>query len=296
MKQQTRAYLLALTTVFFWSTIATATKLSLAWASPLVLVCYASTVSCGVLFIAVAVQKKINAFFALDRQDWLRSIVLGSLNPLLYYLLLFKAYDLLPAQQCQVINYSWAITMTLLSVPLLKQRVHGVQWLAIAVGYFGVMVIATRGKPWLLDFENPYGVALAFISTVVWALYWILNTRDKRDPVIGLCANFCCSVPLVWGYLLFVDTEAMRHINWQGFAGGVYLGFFEMGLSFLMWLTAMNLTKDTAKIAPLIFIAPFPSLFFIWLLLGEPIHLSTLVGLGFVLSSQFIEKLNSNTA
>lgn len=291
MQQQTKAYLLALTAVFSWSTVATATKFSLVWSSPLFLVCYASIVSFFVLFVAVIIQKKLGSFLALRRRDWLRSLFLGALNPFIYYLLLFQAYDLLPAQQCQVINYTWAITMTVLSIFLLKQRVRGVQWLAIAVGYFGVLVIATKGRPWSLHFENPYGVVLALASTVLWAFYWILNAKDKRDPVVGLCANFCCAVVLILSYLLLTEENVLSQINWQGMVGGAYLGVFEMGLAFLMWLTAMTLTTNTARIAILIFIAPIPSLFFIWLLLEEPIHSSTLVGLGFVLTSLALQRV-----
>lgn len=291
MRRQTKAYLLALVAVFFWSTVATATKLSLVWSSPLLLVCYASVVSCLVLFAAVVIQRKVGVFLALTWRDWRNSLLFGLLNPVCYYLLLFRAYDLLPAQQCQVINYTWAITMTLLSIPLLKQRVGGLQWCAIFVGYFGVLVIATKGRPWSLHFENPYGVALTLFTTVLWALYWIANTRDRRDPVVGLCANFCCAVPVLWVYLLVTEEHIFRQITWQGIVGGVYLGFFEMGLSFLMWLAAMALTTDTARIAVLIFLAPAPSLLFIRFLLNEPIHPSTLMGLGFVLVSLAVQRL-----
>ncbi len=288
--QQKKAYILALAAVFCWSTIATAVKLSLDWASPLLLVCYASTVSLAVLFLSVTAAGKLPQLFALSRRDWLASLFLGALNPFAYYLLLFKAYDMLPAQQCQVINYTWAITMTLLSIPLLQQRVQKIEWLAILIGYSGVLVIATKGAPWTLHFENPSGVLLTLFTTVLWALYWILNTRDKRDPVVGLCANFCCATPLVWGYLLLTTDNLPQLFNWQGAAGGVWLGLFEMGLSFLMWLTAMTLTTDTAKIAILIFIAPIPSLLFIRLLLNEPIHPSTIAGLVLILAALAIQR------
>ena len=36
--------------------------------------------------------------------------------------MVIKAYDLLPAQVVQPINYTWVITLSLLAVPLLKQR------------------------------------------------------------------------------------------------------------------------------------------------------------------------------
>lgn len=293
MNNQKKAYICALITVGLWSTIATASKLSLRYLSPAELLMYASIVSSVVLFLVVILQKKLQDLLSLTLKEWLLSLLFGCLNPFLYYLILFKAYDLLPAQQAQIINYTWAITLSLLSIPLLGQRVVGMQWLAIAVSYVGVLIIATRGDLLDLHFENPSGVALALLSTVIWALYWILNTRDRRQPVVGLFLNFICAVPLITGYVFF--TEGLRPVALAGLAGAAYIGVFEMGVSFVLWLMALKYTDNTAKIANLIFIAPITSLFLIHFLVGEEIYFSTLVGLilvlgGLILQSSWISK------
>ena len=61
-----------------------------------------------------------------------------------------------PAQQAQVINYSWAIMLALLSIPILGQRLGSRDWLAVALGYGGVLIIATEGAP--LPLERELGV------------------------------------------------------------------------------------------------------------------------------------------
>jgi drug/metabolite transporter (DMT)-like permease len=289
MKNQTKAYLYALITVGLWSTIASASKLTLSRLTPAEVLLYASIVSTIVLFCIVIAQKKLMKITMLSKQQWLASVGFGFLNPFAYYLALFKAYDLLPAQQAQIINYTWAITLSLLSIPLLGQRVVGRQWLAIGVSYIGVLVIATKGELLTLHFENPFGVGLALFSTVLWALYWILNTRDKRDPIIGLFLNFVCALPFIALYVFF--TEGIRPIAIEGLLGAVYIGIFEMGIAFVLWLKAMKFTDNTAKIANLIFIAPFISLVFIHFLVGEEIYLSTLAGLVLVVAGLMIQAL-----
>ncbi|MBU1567611.1 MAG: DMT family transporter [Proteobacteria bacterium] len=293
MNTQRKAYTCALITVGLWSTIATASKLSLRYLSPGELLMYATIISSCVLFLVLFAQKKVQNLLALTRRDWLMSVPFGFLNPFLYYLILFQAYDLLPAQQAQIINYTWAITLTLLSIPLLGQSVVGMQWLAIGVSYIGVLVIATQGNLLALHFENPLGVGLALLSTAIWALYWILNTRDKRDPVLGLFLNFVCAVPLITGYVWY--TDGFRQVALIGFAGAVYIGVFEMGVSFVLWLMALKLTDNTAKIANLIFIAPFTSLFLIHFLVGEEIYPSTLVGLVLVMGGLAIQSFCTTT-
>ena len=293
MKNQTKAYLYALITVGLWSTIASAGKLTLRHLTPVEVLLYSSAVSTLVLFVIVIFQKKLKKITTLSRQEWLTSIGFGLLNPFAYYLVLFKAYDLLPAQQAQIINYTWAITLSLLSIPLLGQRVAGRQWLAIGVSYIGVLVIATKGNLLALQFENPLGVGLALFSTVIWSLYWILNTRDKRDPILGLFLNFICALPFILIYVL--ATEGFRPVAFEGILGAIYIGIFEMGVSFILWLKALKYTDNTARIANLIFIAPFASLVFIHFLVGEEIYNSTLAGLVLVMGGLIIQSLGKSS-
>ncbi len=71
--------------------------------------------------------------------------------------------------------------------------------------------------------------------------------------------------------------------HYQGIIGAVYVGIFEMGITFVLWLKALKLSSNTAKISNLIFISPFFSLIFISIFVGETIHGYTLVGLAFIL-------------
>ena len=287
MTRQGQAYVYGLATIGLWSTVATACKLTLRYISPAELVFYSAVTSCCVLALILGWQNKLGTIRRMTPADWLLSLKLGLLNPFLYYLILFEAYDLLPAQQAQPLNYTWAITLSLLSVPLLGQRLGRMQLLAILISYFGVLIISTEGNPLALTFDSPLGVFLALLSTVFWALYWIGNTRDARDPVVGLFMNFVCAVPCIAIYMLMFNL--FRRVDVLGLAGAVYLGFFEMGIAFLFWLTAMKLTADTAKLANLIFLSPFLSLVFIYFIVGEKILPSTLIGLVFIILGLIVQ-------
>jgi len=287
MGNQHRAYAYALATVGMWSTVASAFKLSLRYLQPAELLLYATIVSCGVLLAVILIQGRGGELARISRQDWLISFRLGMLNPFLYYLVLFKAYDLLPAQQAQPINHTWAITLTLLSIPLLKQKIGRMQVLAIFVSYLGVLVISTRGNLLAMHFDSSAGVGLALFSTLIWAFYWIYNAKDSREPIIGLFLNFCCALPCIACYVLFV--HGFRMIDLPGILGAAYIGVFEMGVAYVFWLKAMKLTKDTARIANLIFICPFLSLVFIRFLVGEEILPATFVGLLFIVAGLILQ-------
>ena len=287
MTEQRRAIIYALTAVLLWSTVATAFKLSLQYLSSIELLLYSTLFSTLVLSLILFYQSKFRLVFECTGKEYLRSILLGFLSPFLYYLILFKAYELLPAQQAQPINYTWAITLSLLSVPLLKQKISKQQLLALVISYFGVVVISTDGSFTELNFTNPYGVVLALVSTVVWALYWIYNTSDRRDPVVALFVNFIFSIPfIIIYYALFED---IRVIPVEGVLGAIYVGLFEMGICFVMWLLAMKLTDNTARISNLIFLSPFLSLVFIYFILGEEIVVGTYFGLILIVAGLIIQ-------
>ena len=287
MASQRKAYAFGLATVLLWSTVASAFKLTLREVDPVQLLFYSTLFSTVILGLILVFQGKFRAAFAGTRGDYARSMLLGALNPAVYYLVLFKAYDLLPAQEAQPLNYTWGITLPLLSIPLLKQKMSPWEIAALVLGYAGVVVISTHGDLAALEFSNPLGVALALGSAFLWATYWIFNTRDKRDPVVCLFLGFLFGLPLT---LLFCAVFSRLHVaSWKGLLGALYVGCFEMSVTFVLWLVALRSSVNTAKVSMLIFISPFFSLVLIHFLLGEDILPSTIVGLLFIVAGLLIQ-------
>jgi len=288
MSNQRKAWLYALATVLLWSTVASAFKLSLQFFAPSQLLLVASITSVLLLGALLASQRKLGLALTTLRRRPLFFISLGLLNPTLYYLLLFEAYRLLPAQQAQAINYTWAIALSLLAVPFLKQRLNRFDVVAIVLAYLGALVIATRGDPLSLNFDSGYGVLLALASTLIWASYWILNTRNTTEPLLSLFLTFSCSLPftlLACGLLADFELRA-----WQGWLGAIYVGLFEMGIAFLLWLLALRHARQAAHISNLIFLSPFISLLLLRWLVHEPIAPATPLGLLLIVAALLVQQ------
>ncbi|CCH47588.1 DMT family transporter [Pseudodesulfovibrio piezophilus] len=296
MTNSRKALLYGLATVGLWSTVASAFKLSLRYLDPLQFLLCASTASLFALITISLIQGKLYELKRIKRSDLVRCALLGFLNPFLYYILLFKAYELLPAQEAQPLNYTWAITISLLSVPLLKQKMTGKDIGAIFTCYIGVLIISTHGEIFNLKFSNPLGVSLALTSTLIWAFYWIFNTTSALPPILILLLNFAFGLPFI--FLTTLIFSELPSPNLWGLIGATYVGFFEMGITFALWLTAMKYAAQpngggTARIANLIFLSPFLSLFFIHLLVGEEILTTTIVGLIFIIIGTILMQCRS---
>lgn len=286
-KNQKQALVFGIAAVLLWSTVATAFKITLNYLTPVQMVLYASVVSTLALAVIAAVQGNLALLPRYLKKRPLFYLGLGLINPFTYYLVLFKAYDLLPASQAQPLNYTWAIALTLLSVPFLGQKIRGRDWLACGLGYFGVVVIATQGDLLALKFENPLGVGLALLSTLLWASYWIINTRNTGNPVVSVLLAFILSLPFSATACWLSDGFAT--LNWQAALAVSYVGLFEMGVTFVLWLLAMKKAVNTSRISNLIFISPFISLVLLATIIGESIHLSTIAGLMLIVAGLVIQ-------
>lgn len=273
-------YLAALTAILLWSTMGSAFSLTLRHISPTMLVLLSSLSSLLVLSVASVVGNKKLLNLPSNAREWRCSALSGLFNPFLYYLILFKAYSLAPAQEALALNYTWPLTLSIFSMLFLGQSYSWKQWLCLLISFVGTLVIITHGKLGNWHFEQPAGDGLALLSSVVWAGYWILNLRNPRDRIAKLQMGFLTGsvyiILYVWlsGQFEIPDTKALF--------GGMYIGIFEMGLTFLLWLYALQNSRHTSRIANLVYLSPFLSLFWISLILGEKIVPTTLIGLALI--------------
>ncbi len=286
--RQAKAYAFGLAAVALWSTVASAFKLALRHVGPPELLLWATLVSALALGVTLAVQGRLAALRPTSRAELLRSAAVAALNPFLYYLILFKAYSLLPGQEAQPLNFIWGIVLPLLSIPLLGQRIRWLSLVALVVSFAGVYVIATRGQIGSLRFTSPLGVSLAVGSSILWALYWILNVRDPRDEVVKLFYNFAFGFVFTLAYVL--ATGRFRLPPAPALLGGGYVGLFEMGITFLLWLKALKHARTTAQVANLIFLAPFVSLVLLHFVAGEEIYASSVAGLILIVAGNLLQR------
>lgn len=284
-----------LLTVLLWSTVASAFNLSLRYVTPLELLFYASTLATLILATLVLLSGRRRELRTWTQRDFLRSALLGLLNPALYYLLLFEAYDRLPAQEALLLNFAWPVVLVLLSVVLLRQRIHPLAVASLLVSFCGVVVIATRGNVTSMQLDNPAGVGLALTSTVVWALYWIFASADRRDSVVRLFCNFGFGTAYLAVWCLITRDVGLP--AWPGVVGIAWVAAFEMAIAFVFWLQALKLARNAAQVSSLIFLTPFLSLLVIRLVVGEELVSSTLFGLVLIVGGIAGEKwIDARTA
>ncbi len=284
-----KAYIFAILAVLFWSTSPTAFKLGLRHLDTWQLLTGATLSSTLVLGIMTVVRGNLRSLRSFTRKDLLFSALMGLLNPVAYYLILFKAYTILPAQVAQPLNMVWPIVLVLLSIPMLGQRIGWQSIGAMLLSFSGVVLVSLQGGAGAQHPQNRLGIILALSSSVVWAFYFLFNTRDRRDPVARMFLNFAFAS----GYLLLggiLKGQALPS-SAEGWYASIYVGVFEMGVTFVLWLMAIRLAPSSDRISNLVYVAPFLNLLLASQILDERIYLTTLFGIILLVSGILIQNI-----
>ena len=283
MKKNTQAILLALAAVLSWSTVATAFKVALTYLTHFEMLLIASITSLLIFSIVLTFQRKWRVVKQLTGKQWGQLAFQGFLNPTAYYLILFKAYDMLPAQVAQSVNYAWPIVLLILLAIFAKQPIPSKKYIGMVISMTGVVIISL-GTGQLSGMSVPVnGVFLAALSAFFWAGYWMVNnkSKDNIDAIVSLFGSFLC------GSLYLIASIPMFGIstpNLNGLLAGMYVGGFEMAIPFICFGIAMRITSNPSLINQLCYLSPFLSLFFIAMILQEPIVITTYIGLALIVA------------
>jgi drug/metabolite transporter (DMT)-like permease len=275
--------------VLLWSTVATGFKLGLEVLSVLQLLFLGTVISWGVFLSVVLATHE----YFIHRSEVAKVVCLGLLNPCAYYVILFSAYERLPAYIAQPLNYTWAIMLAVLAVPLLKHTLSTKNLIAISISYLGVVVLLTFETNTTQDGLSWVGISLAMSSTLIWALYWILNTKCYSKPIPLMFWSFTAALPVLGVGLL--TTDSFPPLTLPNLFYGAWVGLLEMGITFLAWQRALRLAPNAGRVSQLIFLSPILSLGIIYLILEEPIGLGALSGVSIIFAGLWLNQRQANS-
>lgn len=277
MKENNKAILYTIIAVLSWSTVATAFKITLRHFTYFEMLLVASISALIVFAINLSVQKKWKDMKKMSSGQWRRLAFIGVLNPVAYYLVLFKSYDLLPAQIAQPINYSWPIVLLVLLAFFARQPIPQIKYIGMLCSLGGVALISLGTGGISGQHLSLSGLSLAFLSAFLWGGYWMLNNRSREiDSSITLFVSFLFGS----AYLIIAAPWMQTNLaSLPGVLSAVYVGIFEMGIPFVFFGLAIRKTNNPALVNQLCYLSPFLSLFLISTILGEKIYFTTYCGL-----------------
>ncbi|WP_249703339.1 DMT family transporter [Pediococcus pentosaceus] len=202
----------------------------------------------------------------------------------------------LPATIAILLSANPAFGM-LIGLVLLKEKMSRTNTLAVILTLAGLLVIVNP-----FNLTNPMGITLGLLSSITFAIYGILTRLSSNKLGFGGMTMTCFSfiagaielgifmaithIPAVSQALSrlqgFSDVPFFQGITWSNILLVAYISFFVTGLGFGLYFLVME--EAGVPIASLIFfikpaLAPILSL----IVLGDPIHTNTIVGIIIIL-------------
>jgi len=277
MNSKTKPVVLGAAAVLSWSTVATAFKIALRTMSVFEMVFVATATALAIFTVWMTVTRSWGAFRRLSAKTWARFAVLGLVAPVAYYIVLFSAYDYLPAQIAQPLNYLWPIILAVLLAVFGHKPIPKAKYFGMVVSLVGLIFISVGGEG-ISGSVSVLGIVLALGSALLWATYWIINDSLKDEVSEGTALFLTFLFGMVYCLIgsLFVP---MSSLGMEAILSGAYIGAFEMGVPFICFGLAIRTTDNPALINQMCYLSPFLSLFFISVVLREAIMPTTIVGL-----------------
>lgn len=186
------------------------------------------------------------------------------------------AYRSMPLADAVAIAYAAPIFVTILSVPLLSERVGVHRWSAVAVGFLGVLLVAQPG----VGVFDPAAL-FAITGTLLYALMMIVTRRlGQIDPTVCTMAHSTVLYVLACGLALpFVWVTP----SWADLALFLVLGFVS-GAGMFCFMQAFR-EGEAATIAPFDYTAMAWAILFGFLIWGDVPGWITLAGICVIVMS-----------
>ncbi|PYC66902.1 EamA family transporter [Micromonospora arborensis] len=214
---------------------------------------------------------------------WWRAAALGALNIGAFFVLLFVAAYRLPGGVAATLSAAQPLIVAGLAVALLAERPSRWRLGWGLVGVVGIAVMVLRGR---LGFD-PIGLAAGFAGTAVMAAGTVLTKRWGRPPGVGVLAftgwQLTAGGLLIAPLALAVEGLPPR-LDAPALGGYAWLSLVGTGLAYTLWFTGLaHLPVTAMSFLPLL--SPIVAAVLGWLVLGQSLTATQLLGFGLALVS-----------
>ncbi|MEU4338140.1 EamA family transporter [Micromonospora lupini] len=223
---------------------------------------------------------------------WWRTVVLGTLNIGAFFVLLFVAAYRLPGGVAATLSAAQPLIVAGLAVALLGERPSRWRLGWGLVGVVGIALMVLRGR---LGFD-PIGLAAGFAGTAVMAAGTVLTKRWGRPSGVGVLAfagwQLTAGGLLIAPLALAVEGLPPR-LDAPALGGYAWLSLVGTGLAYTLWFTGLARLPVTAmSFLPLL--SPVVAAALGWVVLGQSLTATQLLGFGLAMVSISAAQLDSN--
>ncbi|MDR6549917.1 drug/metabolite transporter (DMT)-like permease [Paenibacillus qinlingensis] len=221
----------------------------------------------GVVIFAVIILIKTRGtiFPTWTLSEWMLVLACGVFT-FLYDFLYLKSLELIPAVEASMLNYLFPIFIVIFAIPIHKEKLNCYKILSMIMGLLGTILLITKGNFTNFSFTNLEGDLLAISAAVSWGLFTNLVKKNKKDMLMStFVITLVAWLLAIVGMLVYSQGKLLQMVD---FYGVLWLCLSNIVFGFFLYFRALKYSS-ASLIASFTFFAPFVTLVFIMLLLGE---------------------------
>jgi len=261
-----------------WASAFSVSKIALTDCPPLLLLTMRFLLA-GVLMLGAA------AIYAgplrLTREKVLIFAILGIANQAAYLGLSNIGLQSISSGLAALIISANPVLTLLLAVPFLGEKMSGRKAVGLLLGVFGALFVV--GHRFGDDVDHPIGIAftVAALISMVGGTILFKKFAPEDELWVGTAVQSLAAGSALLPIALSFERVADIRPSWHLILTLGYLVLFVSMLAYVLWLHLLTVSGATAA-SSYHFLMPPLGLLFGWLLLGEPVAISDLLGIALV--------------
>lgn len=198
---------------------------------------------------------------------------------------LFKSLMMMPLADAMTLSYMASIFMVLLSAPLLKERIHLLGWIAVIMGFLGVVIIA-QPQGDVFNMGVIFGLISAFCEAFIMVHGRLISHKNSNSAIVIYYAIFATlisgmTLPFVWVTPSSYDFMVLATL---GIGGGIG--------QYLVTVAYRHAPMET--LSPMIYTSIIWSFFYGVILFGEIPSKMLYAGVGLIIAAGIVVIFQGN--
>ena len=211
-------------------------------------------------------------------KDWVASTFIGFIGTFLYYLLLFKGLESEKGINVIIIQYTWPLMLSFLSVFFFKETLDWRKVMATFLGLSAVVVVLSKGHVTNFTVQDPKLLIYVAIGAACFASFNLGMKHLKLEPSSLFVVFY--AVATISSFIAMMMNSSFVLPQGKSWLAVIFLGCVVNGLADLIWIWALR-KAEASYLAPFIYFAPVMAVMYLVIFFHDPFYPSS--GMGLVL-------------
>lgn len=264
-------------------------KIGLSYSSPLLLAGLRFTLAGFIMVVSVIVLKRPHT---VSKGNWIKMLIIGTFQTAGVMGCIFLSLRTITASESSILTFTNPLLVVVFGTLFLKTRYKFYQWIGVLLGLVGVSIAVGA------QIELKIGILFGILSAVFWAISTLLV---KKWGALFNTWVLSAYQMLFGGLLLllgsFILEKQVFILNGNSLFILLWLSIMSSIVQFAVWYYLLQ-KGDPGKTSAYLFLAPFFGVLSGWLLLGETLYPSIIVGglfiiIGIYLVNRTFQKKNN---